>query len=138
LQLFKHCVRLAASRTFCTAGNSNEINTPMMAITTSSSIRVNPVLGGVRIIGASHKKVENQNCPRHASESLAQSHSASTQTLQLGYKMQSIKTGNGGKENLCHFGDFPYDAGGRERDSRGAVRKDRVAIGVRRSTADES
>jgi hypothetical protein len=35
-------MRLAASRTFCTAGNSSAIRTAMMAITTSSSIRVNP------------------------------------------------------------------------------------------------
>src|SRR5438132_13853238 len=48
--LFKHWVRLAASRTFCTAGNNNEINTPMMAITTRSSIRVNPDLRRTRII----------------------------------------------------------------------------------------
>src|SRR5262245_49354553 len=35
-------MRLAASRTFCTAGNSSPINTAMMAITTSSSISVKP------------------------------------------------------------------------------------------------
>src|SRR5262249_8510411 len=36
-----HWVRLAASRTFCTAGKSSAMRTVMMAITTSSSIRVN-------------------------------------------------------------------------------------------------
>jgi hypothetical protein len=33
-------MRLAASRTFCTAGKSSPISTAMMAMTTSSSIRV--------------------------------------------------------------------------------------------------
>jgi len=32
--------RLAASRTFCTAGNSSAIKMPIMAITTNSSIKV--------------------------------------------------------------------------------------------------
>src|SRR5207253_3033618 len=35
-----HCVRAAASRTFCTAGKSRPISTAMIAITTSSSISV--------------------------------------------------------------------------------------------------
>ncbi len=35
-------IRLAASRTFWTAGKSSPINTPMMAMTTSSSISVKP------------------------------------------------------------------------------------------------
>src|SRR6516225_10274413 len=34
-------MRLAASRTFCTAGNNRLISTPIMAITTSNSISVN-------------------------------------------------------------------------------------------------
>jgi hypothetical protein len=37
-------MRAAASRTFCTAGKSNPIRTPMMAITTNSSISVKPRL----------------------------------------------------------------------------------------------
>src|SRR5262245_3452325 len=41
LRLFWHFTRSAASRTFCTAGNSRPIRTAMMAITTSSSMRVN-------------------------------------------------------------------------------------------------
>src|SRR5208337_3281384 len=36
-----HWARRAASRADCTAGSSSPINTAMMAITTSSSIRVN-------------------------------------------------------------------------------------------------
>src|SRR5215470_18147821 len=40
-----HLVRLAASRTFCTAGSNSPISTPMMAITTSSSISVKPCRG---------------------------------------------------------------------------------------------
>ena len=35
-------MRAAASRTFCTAGSSRPIRIAMIAITTSSSIRVNP------------------------------------------------------------------------------------------------
>src|SRR5262245_2363296 len=35
-------MRLAAARTFCTAGKSRAISTAMMAITTSSSISVKP------------------------------------------------------------------------------------------------
>jgi hypothetical protein len=41
--LDSHWVRLAASRAFCTDGSSKPINTPMMAIITSSSINVKPV-----------------------------------------------------------------------------------------------
>src|SRR3954463_9252057 len=39
--LFEHVARLAASRTFCTAGTSSAIRMAMIAITTSSSISVN-------------------------------------------------------------------------------------------------
>jgi hypothetical protein len=37
-----HWLRLAASRAACTAGNSKAIRTPMIAMTTKSSIKVNP------------------------------------------------------------------------------------------------
>jgi hypothetical protein len=37
-----HCVRAAASRTFCTAGTSRAIKMAMMAMTTSNSISVKP------------------------------------------------------------------------------------------------
>src|SRR5262245_41219070 len=40
LRLFRHWVRAAASRTFCTAGSNSPIRMAMMAITTSSSISV--------------------------------------------------------------------------------------------------
>ena len=43
LRLLAHCARRAASRADCTAGKSSEIKTAMIAITTSNSIRVNPV-----------------------------------------------------------------------------------------------
>ena len=42
LQIVGALRRRAASRAACTAGNSRAINTAMMAITTSSSISVNP------------------------------------------------------------------------------------------------
>ena len=42
LRLFLHCERRAASRACCTAGRSRAIRTAMIAMTTSSSIRVNP------------------------------------------------------------------------------------------------
>src|SRR4051794_40909566 len=37
-----HCVRRADSRADCTAGNSSDTSTPMIAITTSNSTSVNP------------------------------------------------------------------------------------------------
>ena len=42
LRLLELDMRLAASRTFCTAGTSKPTSTAMMAITTSSSISVKP------------------------------------------------------------------------------------------------
>ena len=36
-----HCIRRAASRALCIAGNNNAISTAMIAITTNSSIKVN-------------------------------------------------------------------------------------------------
>src|SRR6266851_3312016 len=42
--LLEHDMRLAASSTFCTAGSSRPIRMAIMAITTSNSIRVNPLL----------------------------------------------------------------------------------------------
>src|SRR6516225_131621 len=41
LRLLTHWMRRAASRAACTAGSSRAINTAIMAITTSSSIKVN-------------------------------------------------------------------------------------------------
>ena len=42
LRLLVHFVREAASRTFCTAGNSSPMRIEMIAITTNNSIRVKP------------------------------------------------------------------------------------------------
>src|SRR5688572_23158614 len=42
LRLLTHCVRAAASRTFCTAGTSSAMRMAMMAITTKSSMSVKP------------------------------------------------------------------------------------------------
>ena len=42
LRLFWHLARAAASRTFWTAGSNSPISTAMMAMTTSSSMSVNP------------------------------------------------------------------------------------------------
>ena len=44
-RLFVHFMRAAASRTFCTAGRSRPIRMAMMAMTTSSSMSVNPERG---------------------------------------------------------------------------------------------
>src|SRR5262249_47526110 len=41
-KLLAHLTRLAASRTFCTAGSNSPIKTAMMAMTTNNSIRVKP------------------------------------------------------------------------------------------------
>src|SRR6185437_3586093 len=50
LRLLLHCMRAAASRTFCTAGNSRPMRMAMMAITTNSSISVKAVRAtGLRI-----------------------------------------------------------------------------------------
>jgi hypothetical protein len=46
-RLFWHFARLAASRTFWTAGRSSPIRTAMIAITTNSSINVNPRRGRI-------------------------------------------------------------------------------------------
>src|SRR5438067_11771437 len=43
-RLLEQDMRLAASRTFWTAGNSRPIKMAMIAITTNSSINVNPVM----------------------------------------------------------------------------------------------
>ena len=43
LEVVAALVRRAASRAACTAGSNNETNVPMMAITTKSSISVNPL-----------------------------------------------------------------------------------------------
>src|SRR5262249_13179173 len=43
LTLLVHLIRLAASRTFWTAGNSRPTSTPIIAMTTKSSISVNPL-----------------------------------------------------------------------------------------------
>ena len=48
-RLLTHLARLAASRAFCTAGNSMPIRVEMMAITTSNSISVNPAFRCNRI-----------------------------------------------------------------------------------------
>jgi hypothetical protein len=42
LRLFWHCSRTATSRTFYGAGSNSATSTPMMAITTSTSISVKP------------------------------------------------------------------------------------------------
>src|SRR5215213_4620646 len=42
LRLLVHWARRAASRAACTAGSNSAISTPMIAMTTSSSISVNP------------------------------------------------------------------------------------------------
>jgi hypothetical protein len=46
-------MRLAASRTFCTAGSKRPIRMPMIAITTSSSINVNAVRVPWRVMTSS-------------------------------------------------------------------------------------
>src|SRR5438132_10069617 len=43
LRLLAQEVRLAASRTFCTAGSTSTMRTPMMAMTTRSSTSVKPI-----------------------------------------------------------------------------------------------
>ena len=56
LSRLEHCKRRALSRARCTAGRSSAARTPMIAITTSSSIRVKPLrpFTGLCIIGVLH------------------------------------------------------------------------------------
>src|SRR5262249_43831268 len=51
LRLLLHCMRAAASRTFCTAGSSRPMRMAMMAMTTSSSISVKPLWVRRRVMG---------------------------------------------------------------------------------------
>src|SRR5580658_663109 len=46
--LLRHCVRRAASRALCTAGEISETNTAMIEITTNNSISVKPLRNAVR------------------------------------------------------------------------------------------
>src|SRR5688572_14302955 len=65
LRLLVDCVRAAASRTFCTAGTSSAIKMAIIAITTSSSIRVNACLAGSVLgigIGAPDDKTALISC----------------------------------------------------------------------------
>jgi hypothetical protein len=57
LRLFWHFIRAAASRTFCTAGNSNPMRIAMIAITTSSSMSVNPA--SARPAGRRERRTRN-------------------------------------------------------------------------------
>src|SRR5215472_9513018 len=63
--LFVHWARRAASRAAWTAGNSRAINTAMIAITTSSSIKVKPRrLKLIRKLPES-RTAERERPPRH-------------------------------------------------------------------------
>src|SRR5690242_21802526 len=68
LSLLTHCVRAAASRTFCTAGTSRAIRMAMMAITTNNSINVKASLRRMEanLLGweANKDRLErNDTCP---------------------------------------------------------------------------
>src|SRR5262245_32996899 len=54
LEILTHCVRIAASRTRCTAGTKRPIRMPMIAMTTSSSMRVKARRG---VIGAGSREI---------------------------------------------------------------------------------
>src|SRR6476660_5098736 len=58
LRLLAHFMRLAASRTFWTAGSSRPIRMAMMAITTKSSIRVKPDRRFIRTFLPSRRNTE--------------------------------------------------------------------------------
>ena len=61
--LLVHCARRAASRAAWTAGKSKAINTAMMAITTRSSISVNPRRILVVLISNLRSKRKNDTMP---------------------------------------------------------------------------
>src|SRR5260370_13723310 len=80
LRLLEHCVRAAASRTFCTAGNRSPIKMAIMAMTTSSSISVKPrlrdrVMGRLRLNENGLRNCDNghhnQNATKHKKKTSA-------------------------------------------------------------------
>src|SRR5262249_1882088 len=71
--LFVHWMRLAASRADWTAGSRSAISTAMIAITTSSSMRVKPVLEFVDIWHPFHVVTDHEERkPRRAENCRAQ------------------------------------------------------------------
>ena len=64
LRLLPQLMRLAASRAAWTAGRSRPTKMPMMAITTSNSTRVKPVLGLESLIYASKSRRKKRNTPQ--------------------------------------------------------------------------
>src|SRR5262245_19564955 len=87
LRLFWQLMRLAASRAFCTAGISWARRTAMMAITTSSSIRVNalrtPDFGNESMVTAlSSDTTRNESRATHPSPSVHGGGGPRTRSLQ--------------------------------------------------------
>jgi hypothetical protein len=66
--LFWHCVRRAASRAACTAGNNNAIKMPMMAITTSNSTNVNPRTDDQRVRTAHLRQQKSMDFSKDATQ----------------------------------------------------------------------
>ncbi len=67
-RLFAHCVRAAASRTFCTAGSRSPMRMAMMAMTTNNSMSVNARRPAARMKrGDTEGALRNENRARRAS-----------------------------------------------------------------------
>src|SRR5438105_3901985 len=90
-------MRAAASRTFCTAGTSSPIRMAMMAITTSSSIRVKPRRDLSEAMGYLTKKETNKE-RRSADEAASGPHNRLTLPLPIPASQAQIE-----QENACHF-----------------------------------
>jgi len=68
--LLRHCVRRAASRALCTAGEMSETKTAMIEITTSSSISVKPLRTLLRK-GIRHEFMSDSPALRDNNESVS-------------------------------------------------------------------
>src|SRR5258707_2580255 len=88
-RLFWQVVRLAASRTFCTAGTSRPIRMAMMAMTTRSSIRVNALRA--RIMAAPFQQGET---PERRRKTITQPDSSEKATRRQKGSRRSCPHGN--------------------------------------------
>src|SRR5438552_3764427 len=83
LRLFAQETRLAASRTFCTAGTSRPMRMAMIAITTNSSINVKPIRGFRRrmVTHSFQEKDCEARCERAGKAGVLRFGSGATSTL---------------------------------------------------------
>src|SRR5881227_2575219 len=93
-KLLTHCIRRAASRAACTAGKSSAIRTAMIAITTSSSIKVKPDLTPLRMTCTPIKKIEEKNADERR-----ESPRPDARTFRTGEEGQPVEGGPGPRDH---------------------------------------